>query len=145
LIIKPVDRDNADDIVFGSNNVSYNGWSYGITDLVTGWAVSNSRTVHPTPDDCQQLLKNIKRYQPRVIVILHYKVQKSLKQCFKLQLSNGNYGQLGYWLGEGIKSEVFSVPFPHGNRIPKQDKVALYKQIKNYLITVIEQSQIAKA
>ncbi|MFT6210117.1 MAG: hypothetical protein ACJATE_000723, partial [Bacteroidia bacterium] len=40
LITQPVNKQIADDIVFGGNNLNFDNWEYGITDLVTEYAES---------------------------------------------------------------------------------------------------------
>ena len=62
LITKPVNMDEADDEVFGSCNVNYNHWEYGVTDLGNFLAQSNSSEVKPTIQNCIELYETIKKY-----------------------------------------------------------------------------------
>ena len=47
LIISSIDKAYADEVVFGSTKINFHGWSYGITDLVTEIAESDSRKIKP--------------------------------------------------------------------------------------------------
>lgn len=75
LITAPVDKASADTIVFGGTRVNCQGWSYGITDLVTAVAESDSRRVKPSRADCMCLENAIRRYSPRPITTLKTKPQ----------------------------------------------------------------------
>ena len=132
LIKKPVDMNNADEKVFKSSEINYNGWQYGVTDLVNFLAESNSSQVKPTEEDCKKLLQNIRKYKPKVVILLHSKV---IKYFVKKHLKNKD-AQRGYLgkLVDGCNTVFYNVPFPHGNSIPSNEKIELYKEIKKFLL-----------
>ena len=130
LITRPVDKDVADKIVFRSTEINRNGWNYGITDLVTAWAESDSTKVEPTDEDCSRLADDIRNYRPRLVVLLHSKVRNKLAAFLGMSLPRP-YGALGRWL-TNVPSEFFSVPFPHGNSIHDAFKIRVYKEIRAF-------------
>lgn len=131
LIVRRVAKAEADEIVFGTTTANHAGWSYGITDLVTTVAESNSRSIRPTNEDSASLINNIICFKPKAVVMMHSKVRHSLAKFLgKPEPEDGFVGKL---LGDAIDTDFFSVPFPHGNRICSEYKINLYKQIRNYL------------
>ncbi len=76
LIKHPVDKSIADELIFGNNNLNHNQWQYGITDLVTQFAESNSSKIKPSIEDCRKLKSDIQKYNPKTAVLLHSKVLK---------------------------------------------------------------------
>ena len=132
LIILPVDKSNADEIVFGSTSKNFHGWSFGMTDLVTGIAESNSSKIKPGKIDCEILSDLIQRLSPKVVVLLHRKVLKYFGSFIDLSLLPANSGLLGT-IFANCPTVFFSIAFPHGNAIPSRDKVAQYKKVKLYL------------
>lgn len=137
LITFPIDKNSADEKVFGSTGINTNQWEYGMTDLVNFLAESKSSSVKPTDEDCKKLMKTIKEYKPRIVVLLHSKVITYFAKRYmcKKTIKRGEYGNLGRLINN-CDSIFFSVPFPHGNSIPNGKKVELYKQIKNTLETL---------
>ncbi|QQR94880.1 MAG: hypothetical protein IPJ93_14165 [Bacteroidota bacterium] len=47
LLTKLVDKSNADELIFGANKYKYQNWNFGITDLITEIAESNSAKIKP--------------------------------------------------------------------------------------------------
>jgi len=119
----------ADDQVFGSSSINASHWEYGITDLVNFHAESDSTKVTPTMNNCIELMQTIIEFQPKIVVLLHSKIIKSFvekhigKRCTK-------YGNLGKLIN-GCNTVFYNVPFPHGNIISHEEKVKLYKLIKD--------------
>ena len=132
LILSPVDKSNADGIIFGSTRKNFHGWSYGITDLVTAIAESDSRQIKPGREDCRNLYGLIQRLPPKVAVLLHGKVLKNFLPFVGQPVPRSNSG----WLGKLIvncPTGFFNIAFPHGNAMPSSDKVAQYRNVKHYL------------
>ena len=132
LITSPVNKATADSLVFGSNEINRNGWNYGITDLITDWAESNSSKMAPKERDCTRLIEDIQRYEPRTVVLLHSKVVKSLAKFLGTLPLAGRHGWLGRLI-QGVSAEFFSVPFPHGNTYSSEYKVRLYQEVVAWL------------
>jgi len=132
LICQNVDKVNADDIVFGSNKINNNGWSYGITDLINGIAESNSKLIKPSVQDCIRLETVINEGNPRTVVLLHGKVVRALYQYLHQPIPKANSGFLGKIL-PGCDTEFFSIAFPHGNAISSSEKINQYIKLKKYL------------
>lgn len=131
LIMEPVDMNEADEKVFGSSSINYNNWEYGVTDLVNYLAESDSSQVRPTKEHCIELEKNIMKYKPKVVVLLHSKVIKCFveKHLNKADVQRGCLGKLV----SKCNAIFYNVPFPHGNAITSEEKIILYKDIKNRL------------
>lgn len=132
LIIRKVHKISADDVVFGTTEVNCNGWSYGITDLVPTLAESDSRKVKPGPKHCASLIEDIVVFQPKVVILLHSQVRRALSQY--LSLPEPLDGKLGRWSSEHINTEFFAIPFPHGNAISSSYKIALYEEVRLFLL-----------
>lgn len=135
LILENINKEEADVQIFGGNKLNYKKWNYGITDLVNV-AESNSRKIKPTEKDVVKLLQSIKAHRPKVVCILHSKVFKALSKYMydttQKKLPE-KYGSLGYLMPRA-KTRFYLAPFPHGNSIPDEDKVKVFKQIRRYLI-----------
>lgn len=133
LILEHVDMNIADEKVFGSNEINYNNMQFGITDLVNYYAESNSSKVKPTDQNCIDLINTIRNYKPQVVVLLHKVVYKKLvKDC--LNYDNEHYGNIGK-IVPNCNSVFFNIPFPHGNNIRSEEKIKLYRELKEFLCT----------
>lgn len=133
LITTYVDMSNADDIIFGSTIKNYRGWSYGITDLVTNIAESNSKKIKPTRQDCQILRDTIYEYSPKTAILLHSKVLKKFLRFLGCSVPASNSGELGK-IVLNCETMFFNIAFPHGNNIPSDKKVVQYEKVKQYLL-----------
>lgn len=71
LILKEVDKNNADDLIFGDTALNIDHLNFGITDLVPNIANSNSKNVKPTPKDCVDLVEEriLSKKPPRTAII----------------------------------------------------------------------------
>jgi len=133
LISKKVDKLVADELVFGSNAINYLGWSYGVTDLITEIAESDSRKIEPTDQDCKRLERDIRKYKPKTAILLHGKVTKTFLPYLGIKPVRANYGRIGQII-ENCPTMFYSIAFPHGNNIPSIKKVEKYKEVKDYLL-----------
>ena len=136
LISEDVNKDYADDLIFGGDQLNFNQWNYGITDLVTHIAESNSTKVEPTVADCKALKDVILQYKPLTVVILHGKV---LKEFVSHYIGGGKYysnsGKMGQLL-KGCNSVFYNIAFPHGNSISDANKIKRYKELKSDILKV---------
>src|SRR5437879_4105247 len=98
LLTTRLDKSNADEKVFGSGACNHNNWNYGITDLVTEFAESDSKKIKPTYNDYSRLITVIKKYQPLTVVLLHSKVLKNVMKHLNLIIPTSNSGELGLLL-----------------------------------------------
>ena len=133
LITNYVDKMYADVIVFGSNDINYTYWSFGITDLITEIAESDSRKIKPTVQDCIRLEKMIGQYEPKTAVLLHGTVVKSFFRYLNRPIPPTNAGYLGRILPD-CTTDFFTIAFPHGNTIRSDEKISKYVELKNHLI-----------
>lgn len=133
LITKEVDKNVADRIVFGSNEINYHGWSYGITDLMPDIAESDGGKVKPRKANCEFLEREIKKYEPKVVILLHYKVGKKFLPYLGQTYEGANIGQIGKII-DNCSTMFYSIAFPHGNKIPSKEKVERYKEVKDCLL-----------
>jgi hypothetical protein len=136
LITERVNKLVADNIVFGGNDINYRGWSYGITDLITEVAESDSGKIKPTVEDCRRLEREIRKYKPRTAILLHGKVTNTFLPYFGIKPVRANHGQIGKIL-ENCHTMFYSIAFPHGNNIPTKEKVEKYRAVKNYLLKLL--------
>lgn len=133
LITVPVDKNTADEKIFGSSDINYKKCQYGVTDLVNYLAESNSSKVKPTYQNCVELEQYILKYEPKIVVLMHSKVFKSFVEKYKkIKIYDNKYRCLGKLI-DGCDTVFYNVPFPHGNSKTSEEKVALYKEIKNRL------------
>ncbi len=135
LITENVNKLCADDEIFGKNKKNYKGWSYGITDLVPKVVDSNSKNVKPSDDDCEHLKELIKNCSPRVVVLLHKKVEKKFLSYVKSKFDDNETGRVGRIIGK-CSTMFYLVPFPHGNHIKSEVKIKRYAGIKKYLESI---------
>lgn len=129
LIIKPVDKKNADEIVFGDNKFNYKKWNFGITDLVTNIVDSDSGKINPSEEDCLKLKKDIITYKPKIVIILHSKVLKKFVPFLGHPKPKSNMGYMGLLI-DGINTIFYNIAFPHYNNIHDRKKVDRYKELK---------------
>lgn len=135
LIIKAVDKLTADEKVFGSTMINFNNWNYGITDLITEYAESNSKKINPTKDDCYRLDYQLREFQPTSAVILHGKVLNKFLKYYSINPPEMNSGKLGA-IVPGIKTVFFNIAFPHGNAIPDSSKIERYIELKQHILAL---------
>ncbi len=135
LITEEIDKLTADEIVFGSTMVNFINWNYGITDLITGMAESDSRKINPTKEDCYRLEHQIRKFQPTSAVILHNKVLNKLLKYLSLTPPEANSGNLGAII-PGIKTAFFNIAFPHGNTITDSSKIDRYIELKRHILAL---------
>jgi len=133
LITKSVDKDEADDIVFKNNKFNYHRWSYGVTDLVPEIAESNGGKVKPTKADCKVLESEIKKYEPKIAILLHWKVKELLLSYLGAPPVETNSGQIGQII-KNCPTTFYSIGFPHGSNISDEEKVEKYEEVKSYLL-----------
>lgn len=133
LIKRPIDKLIADNIIFGSTSLNFNNWQYGITDLVTKYAESDSSKIAPTNDDCTKLLNDIQKFKPKTAILLHGKVLSNLCDYLGRTTPKANTGKLGQLI-KNCKTEFYNIAFPHGNAISSVDKVIRYKELKKELL-----------
>lgn len=127
-----VDKSTADEVVFGSVRVNAHGWQYGITDLVTEIAESDSSLIKPGEHECQRLVELIRANRPAAVVLLHGKAVELMLKYLGQAPVHANAGRLGMIL-PGCESMFFSVAFPHGNAIRAEEKVEQYIKVREYL------------
>ena len=139
LLNESISKDTADITVFGSNNINYKGWCYGITDLVTEIAESNSRNVKIEDKHCIKLFEDIRTYNPKVVIFLHQKATKTFLKFLHHSPQKANCGCLGKIIPD-CDSMIFSIGFPHGSSIPSIEKVAKYIEVKEYINKLIDNS-----
>jgi hypothetical protein len=136
LINSPVDKSNADEIIFGSANNNFHGWSYGITDLVTEIAESDSRKIKPSSANCENLSFLIGKYSPKIAILMHSTVLKNfLRYMGHHTLPHSNSGLLGKII-PNCPTVFFNIAFPHGSSFPSDDIIEQYKHVKYYLETL---------
>lgn len=132
LIKKNIDKLNADEQVFGNTNINFDNWEYGITDLITEIAESDSQKIKPTKDDCKKLKEIISDLNPKIVIILHAKVLKNFMKYLDYDVPPSNSGQLRKLISN-CSTMFFNIAFPHGNTIVEEEKIKQYKLVKNYL------------
>lgn len=132
LITEQIDKMIADDIVFGSTTKNLNNWNYGITDLITEVAESDSRKINPTNQDCIRLEKLIKELEPLTVVLLHGKVLGKFTRYLRINQPNANSGKMGKIIN-GSSTIFYNIAFPHGNTITDDSKIDKYKDLKQFI------------
>lgn len=134
LILEEVNKDIADELIFGDTVLNINQRNFGITDLITHIANSNSTEVKSTEKDCIQLKETILEYKPRVAIILHSKV---LKEFVAKYLGKKEYPSNSGFMGKLLNNcdtIFYNIAFPHGNAIPDKEKINRYKEVKELIL-----------
>jgi hypothetical protein len=132
LITKSVNKLIADEIIFQTTKINFSNWNYGITDLVTEIAESNSQKIKPTISHCMRLAENISLYKPKTVVLLHSKVTKSFLNFLNRPIPKSNAGNIGNILPNS-DTAFFNIAFPHGNSITSLEKVKRYNELKEHI------------
>lgn len=132
LITEFIDKSKADENVFGSNRINYNNWNYGVTDLVTEIAESNSGLVKPSEKDCLRLKNTIITFKPKTVVLLHGKVLNEFIDYLGYNVPNSNSGKLGQLI-KSSDTIFYNIAFPHGNSITSNEKVIRYIELREYI------------
>jgi hypothetical protein len=133
LITQYVDKSEADGKIFGSTEYNFNNWEYGITDLVTSVAESDSRKVNPTYSDNCNLKKTIEEYSPKVAILLHGKVLNEFLKFLGKPVPRSNTGYMGNLI-TGCPTVFYNIAFPHGNTTTSIEKIERYKEVKEFLL-----------
>jgi hypothetical protein len=136
LITSMVDKSVADEIVFRRTDINFQGWSYGVTDLITTIAESDSRKIKPTQKDCETLQSRIRTFSPKVVILLHSKVVKKFLAFLGCNIPPSNSGKLGA-LVKDSSTMFFNIAFPHGNTISSENKIVQYQAVKKYLLELV--------
>lgn len=133
LIVEEVDKDIADDKVFGSNLINFNNWNYGIIDIVPNIVQSNSSSVRVNIEDCVRLKNIIIEYSPKIVVIMHSKVlDKFIFRYLNIEKQISNSGRMGKLI-QDCDSIFYNIAFPHGNKIKKERKIENYILVRGEL------------
>lgn len=131
LVIQPVEKESADEIVFGSTELNHNRCSFGVIDLVHNVVETNSVKVSPTKEHVVALLEKIRRYKPRNVCVVHYKVRRALQRHGQLE-ADLVYGYCGPVL-KGCGSCFFVNYFPNGNNVSDTKKMEIFRALKRRL------------
>lgn len=134
LIIKRVDKMIADELIFSNNEYNFKNLNYGITDLVTEFAESDSTKIKPTLNDVKKIIEVIIRYQPKTVVILHGKVLSFLFKYLRKHKPSFNQGYLGKLI-DNSDTLFYAIAFPHGNNISSNEKILNYEKLKEKLMS----------
>lgn len=132
LILENVNKDIADECIFGNNNCNYKSFNYGITDLITHIAESDSKKIIPKKEDCKALWKTLIKCKPKIAILLHWKVIKYFFKHINKDIPSSNSGELGKIIPNS-DTIFFSIAFPHGNRISSTEKEKKYIEVKKVL------------
>jgi len=139
LILEEVNKDYADELIFGDTARNIGHSNFGITDLVANIANSNSSEVKPTQEDCRKLEQTILKYKPRIAIILHSKVLKmfAFKHLGISKKCPSNSGYMGKLLeAKDCDTIFYNIAFPHSNTIPDEDKIKRYTEVKELILKI---------
>jgi len=131
LIIEPVKKEEADEIVFGSTTFNYKGFEFGVIDLVHDLIETNSNRVRPTKEHVDSLLGQIRKCNPRFVCVIHSKVRSALQRHGRLE-AELKYGECGAVL-TGSDSCFFVNYFPNGNNICDDSKLQIFRTLREAL------------
>jgi G:T/U-mismatch repair DNA glycosylase len=129
LITTEVDKMTADDLVFGSNKVTYKGMQFGIVDLIPHTVETDSSKVNVTKEDVKALVKRIYENSPRVVCVIHSKVKREFEKLLNKKFEYGYWGKVM----DNCDTKFYCNYFPNGNSISSKEKLTIYKQIRNAL------------
>ncbi len=133
LINHGVDKLEADDRVFGANDINYLGAQYGVIDLVEERVETDSGKIKPGAEHVARLTQRILQYKPRYVCAIHGKIKSSVNRFGAPDFSGElDYGRCGRIL-RGSESEFFLNYFPNGNAISDARKLAIFAELKAML------------
>ena len=135
LITEKIDKMKADELVFGSSDINFNYWNFGITDLIIEIAESDSSKIKPSISDFKRLKSTIIKYNPKVVILLHSKVVRNFTSNLYMPFPKSNSGKMGYLI-DGCPSFFYNIAFPHGNIIRSNCKIKRYKEVKEFIINL---------
>jgi mismatch-specific thymine-DNA glycosylase len=135
LLRYPVNKNVADDLVFGYTDYNFKNWNFGITDLVTTIAESDSSKIKPSFQNTENLVLELKKYKPKTAVILHSKVLTNLCKYLNLKKPKTNSGNMGVLIDD-CDTIFYNISFPHGNTITAIQKIEKYKELKIHLLKI---------
>lgn len=131
LLTEMVPKATADEIVFGSTDVNYGSKAFGVVDLVRDVVQTNSGKVPTTAQHVDALSKDILKYDPRFVCVIHYKPRRALNKYAGL-VNELTYGICGALLPGSSASFVMNY-FPNGNKFPDEKKLQIFRQLRDVL------------
>jgi hypothetical protein len=129
LITTNIDKSKADEIVFGANKYNYKNLQFGVVDLVPHIVETNSNSITVTKENVSLLLDRIRMYKPNNICIIHSKVRVEIEKEIGKKISYGANGKLI----DNCETVFYCNYFPNGNNIPAEEKLRIYRLIKDEL------------
>ena len=127
LIRENIDRENADELVFGGTKYNYKNWNFGVIDLLPRIEETDSTKIRVKKEHVDLLFSRIVTYKPKYVCIIHSKVMKAIKEYAGIDLSYGLNGKVI----ENCDTIFFCNYFPNGNSIRTSKKLEIYDKIKS--------------
>jgi G:T/U-mismatch repair DNA glycosylase len=131
LITCPVSKATADEVVFGSTRVNFDGCEFGVVDLVEDVVQTQSEKVHPMRGHVATLVARTRAFSPRYVCIIHGKVRKVLNEHGGLERPVV-YGMNGALL-PGSPTKFVLNYFPNGNNIADAKKLEIFRKLRSAL------------
>lgn len=124
-IINPLEGDEK---IFGSPQVNYKNWNYGVTDLVRDIVETNSASIKTNNKHVERVLSIVDKYPTKKICLMHSKVAEQFEKAAIIKRNyfcgKNNYGLVGRYK----KTEIYEVPF-HNAMITGEIKLNAYKHL----------------
>jgi hypothetical protein len=108
--------EKGDEAIFGGNEINYNHWVYGVTDLNREIVMTDSSRVDTNMNQVNRILGIIEENEVSKLCIMHSKVAQEFESAGLIKRSSG-YGEVGKY-NETI---IYEVPF-HNASIPDKHK-----------------------
>jgi len=131
LITKPLAKEMADEIVFGSTVVNYRGSGFGVVDLVEHLVETDSSRVRPARMDVDSLLQRVRKFRPRFVCVIHSKARDALNGHPDIAGAL-HWGMCGSVLRDSQCMFVVNY-FPNGNRIADEPKLKIFRALRDML------------
>lgn len=131
LITSNLDKTNADEFIFGSNQYNYNNKKYGVVDTLPYLEETQSKNIKISDDEYYSLLDKLIYSNSKNIVLMHGKISKKFESMEQIKINYGNNEMIFDYLG--IKANIFKVPFPNGSSYKKEQIIEWYSLIKEVL------------
>lgn len=114
-----------DEIVFGSNEINYMHWIYGVTDLNRRDVETDSSNVDVFKQDVLRIINILNIHNVKRLCLMHSKVSKAFRNLnSNIKFNSNRYGLVGKY--DDI--QIFEVPFHNAS---VSNKEIYYKMLKN--------------
>lgn len=110
-----------DDKVFDDNQINYNGWIFGVTDLNRDIVQTSSKGISTNIEQVKRIIKILDTNEVKKLCIIHGNVAKEFDKARYIKSRSGSERE-GYGIvGSYNDTVIFEVPFHNSSKINKHE------------------------